>query len=169
MLRNIGLFIIKRLAIKKPQMRITIPFAQAKRIGVIVDNLDKNKNAINQFVADLEQQGKSVEVLGYTKPKQAPKLNIKYSAFSKKDFNWVGACKQDVLKNFVKTDFDYLFSLNTSSFLPFDNILAQSKAKCRVGVFNDKRTDYFELMVQPTKKGDLNSVAEQMIRYTKLI
>lgn len=169
MLRNIGLFIIKRLAIKKPQLRITIPFAQAKRIGIIVDNIDKNTKVINQFVENLVQQGKTVEVLGYTNPKQVPKLNIKYNAFSKKDFSWVGACKQDVLKKFVKTDFDYLFSLNTSPFLPFDNILAQSKAKCRVGVFNDKRTEYFELMVQPTKKEDLNSVTEQMIRYTKLI
>ena len=107
--------------------------------------------------------------MGYTPPKQAPKLSIKYNAFSKKDFNWVGRCKQEGLKKFIKTDFDYLFSLNTSPFLPFDNILAQSKAKCRVGVFDDKRTDYFELMVQPSKKTDLNAVTEQMIRYTKLI
>ena len=167
MFRSVSLFLKNKAAVKNPAGRKTIPFNSANRIGVIVANIDKNRKELDSFVQELEKEGKNVEVIGFTKTKNFVKLKANYKAIRVKDFNWLGNIKTEELKNFIKTDFDYLFSLNTSSFLPFENILAQSRAKCRVGVYNHKKEDYFELMVQPTKKNDLTAVTEQMIRYTK--
>lgn len=169
MFRSISLFFKNKSALKHPNGRNTIPFTEAKNIGVIVDDLEKSMKALDSLVKELEKEGKKVEVIGFTKQKEIPKLNPNYKAFRIKDFNWLGKIKREDLKKFIKTDFDYLFSLNTSSFLPFENILAQSCAKCRVGVYNQKKEGLFELMVQPTKKDDLNAITQQMIRYTKLL
>lgn len=169
MFKSLGLFIKNKLALKRPQVRITVPFIRAKKIGVLADHLDENKKAIDQFVQSLEKEGKKVEVIGFSPKKNKPALRVKYKAFSKKDLSWTGEIKQEELKKFIKTDFDYLFSLNTSPFLPFENILAQSKAKCRIGVYQEKKEGYFELMVEPKKKNDMIAVTEQMIRYTKLL
>lgn len=169
MFRSVSLFFKNKSALKKPSGRFTIPFVEAKKIGVIVDDFEKSMKALDSLVKELENEGKKVEVIGFTKQKELPKLKPNYKALHRKDFNWLGKIKREDLKKFIKTDFDYLFSLNTSSFLPFENILAQSCAKCRVGVYNQKKEGFFELMVQPTKKDDLNAITQQMIRYTKLL
>lgn len=169
MFRSISLFFKNKSALKQENGRNTIPFNKAKKIGVIVDDLDANGRAVSKFVDELEKEGKKVEVIGFTKTKEISGLKPNYKALRVKDFNWLGKIKREDLKKFIKTDFDYLFSLNTSSFLPFENILAQSRAKCRVGVYNQKKEGFFELMVQPKKKDDLVAVTQQMIRYTKLL
>ncbi|MCP4520296.1 MAG: hypothetical protein GY827_01140 [Cytophagales bacterium] len=174
MIKKFALKLRTRFALKKNIVRKSIPFTSAKKIGVLVNGDIKEKQAVNNFIDSLTSEGKEVQVLCFTKPpkkKEKPKklFPFRHDTFSIKDFKAHGGFGSKKINNFVKTDFDYLFSLNTSPFLPFETILASCEAKCRIGSFLEEKESFYELMVHGNKKGDLSSILEQMIFFTKKI
>ena len=104
----------------------------------------------------------------YTRKKNAPKLKNSFISFQKKDIKWTGKLLNFRLKKFIRTDFDYLFSIVDSSSLALDAVLAHSNAKCRVGKFEDNKSDLYELMVHQKGKS-LKDLSQQMFHYTSKI
>jgi hypothetical protein len=51
----------------------------------------------------------------------------------------------------------------------FHVLLKNSKANCRVGLYDENRTNLFELMVQNPDWKDVAHTLEQMLNYTKLL
>ena len=58
MFRSVSLFFKNKSALKKPSGRFTIPFVEAKKIGVIVDDFEKSMKALDSLVKELENEGK---------------------------------------------------------------------------------------------------------------
>ncbi len=152
---------------RNESQRHTVPFPRAKKIGVI---FNKSKtadiNEINSFISRLEMQGKEVSVLCYNTGKTESNNQIKN--FSLKDIKWNGKLKSFGLKKFIRTEFDYLFSLNSSPILPVENIIARSKAKCRIGIFHQARNHY-EMMISPRSSKDKEGLLNEMMQYTQMI
>lgn len=170
MLKKIALKLKSRLALKYNKVkRMTPAFQNARTVGVLIKDIGKHTTLLKKLISELEADGKKVHILSYEKNKKEIIQGIKYDVITKKDISLMGNFKSLPIKKFIKTDFDYLFSLNTSSFLLFENILARCRAKCRVGVFNENKKEYFEMMIHPGKDNSLKSLAEQMIFYTRLI
>lgn len=170
MFRKIGLKIrSKRLAKAYRQPNEMVGFDRASKIGILIPDLEKNKEVISKLIQTLKKEGKEVQVLTYHSGKKELSVKFDHGAISKKDLSWMGKVKSYNVKKFIKTDFDYLFSLNTSPFLPFESILATSNAKCRVGMYHERKKNYFDLMIHADKKKGLGDLAEQMIFYTKKI
>ncbi len=173
MFRRWGLKITNNKLVKKnyhnKKTRSMVNFSVATKFGVLVTDIEKNKKVVNKLVKELKLEGKSVHVLCYGKSGKEVSLNFEYDSMHKKDISWKGKFKGYGIKKFIKSDFDYLFSLNTSPILPFRSILAMSNARCRVGMYNESNEKYFDLMVHPTKANDLAALVDQMIYYTKKI
>lgn len=170
MLKKMTLMLKSRIALKYNKVRRTTPdFESARSIGILIKDIHKHTTLIKKIIKELEAEGKKVHILSYEKNKKDIAQGIKYDIITKKDVSLMGNFKSFAIKKFIKTDFDYLFSLNTSSFLLFENILARCSAKCRVGIFNENKKEYFEMMIHPGKENSLGSLAEQMIFYTRLI
>lgn len=176
MLKKVALRIRNHFAQKKHSTnRKTIPFSEANKIGILVEDIPQNSKVINKFVTEFTKEGKHVDVLCYSKkPKKKnkpvkEKYKFKYSPITSRDIKWNGKFKSKKINNFIKTDYDYLFSLNTSPFLPFENILIKSKAKCRIGSFQKKKENYYEFMIHDGNRKSLSSLVEQMIFFTKKI
>lgn len=177
MFKKVALRIRNHFAQKKHTTnRKTVSFTKANKIGILIEDIPQNNKIINKFVAEFEEAGKSVEVLCYTKGKnikkgktQKSKYKFKHHFITSKDIRWNGKFKSKLIDKFIKTDFDYLFSLNTSPFLPFENILIKSQAKCRIGSFHHKKENYYEFMIHDSNRKNLSSLTEQMIFFTKKI
>jgi hypothetical protein len=73
------------------------------------------------------------------------------------------------MNQFLDTQFDFLFCIESETQPVFDIILSQTKANCRVGLYDEKRTNLFELMVQNPDKKDIEYTLKQMLKYTKLL
>lgn len=158
----------KKALRKNKNQRKSIPFDQAKKIGLLIDDkVLKNPKAFNETVLQLVDQGKRVEAICFIENVDLPKLAFPHQYLSMKDFSWNGKINNDQVKKFIKTEFDYLFSLNTSPFLLFESILASSAAKCRIGCYQTEDQGCFEMVIgaDPTKA----SLFKQMLDYVKLI
>jgi hypothetical protein len=73
------------------------------------------------------------------------------------------------MTQFLDTSFDFLFCIESEHQPVFDVILSKTKANCRVGLYDEKRTGLFELMVNNPNPKDIGETLKQMLNYTKLL
>jgi hypothetical protein len=98
-------------------------------------------------VKRLELEGKKVTVLCFL-PKNKDNYEFMFDFFTDKDLSFWGAITSSQALKFADIPFDFLFYLDTAPNPLVLNILARSKAKCRVGKFFDKGEPYFEFMLE---------------------
>ena len=169
MFKSLSLILSKRKGLKNSKfLRSSTGFEEIKKVGIILNDKNLDTTEIDKFIQSFKNEGISVDVLCYTTKKDTPKLKNKFMSFQKKDIKWTGKLLNFKLKKFIRTDFDYLFSIIDNSSLALDTILAHSNAKCRVGKFEDKRGDLYELMVH-NKGKSIKDLSQQMLHYTSKI
>lgn len=151
-----------------PVARRNVGYDDAKKIGLLIYNPDPSFNQIlNTYVKTLQNEGKTIECLCFNSKKNNYFYNFPCSYFTIKSLDWKGDFKEERINKFIKTEFDYLYSINNLPFLPFKIILQKSRAKCRVGKY-EKGLD-LDIMIDPGKEQSLKALLEQMVIYSKKI
>lgn len=168
-MKNLFFNIRNRFKSRK-QTPVTTSFEKVESIGILVNNPDFSVNdVLNRFVSSLIDKGKEVKVICYIDKGANRLYEFKYEALRNGDITWSGQFKSSVVNNFVKTEFDYLYSINISPFLPFENILLTSRAKFRIGMYMPGKEKYLDLMFQMGEKPSLPALIDQMCTFTKKI
>ncbi|MCD8528766.1 MAG: hypothetical protein LRY27_02035 [Chitinophagales bacterium] len=75
----------------------------------------------------------------------------------------------DRIQKFENTSFDMLIVALTEECLPIEYIAAASKAKFKVGTFNQHKTIYYDLMVDTNQNKDLKYLLEQIHHFIKVL
>ncbi len=148
-------------------IRTSVPYGQAQHIGVIYSNDTPEKTKLAEKLKDLLQaDGKKVKVLAYDRNVEVQ--HLPFESFSKKDLSFWGNFNKQSIDNFNDTTFDFLYCLDNNPGEIIKNILAKSKAKCRVGICDDFEAyqNTFELIVQSAKD---SNVIDSVYSYTKKI
>jgi hypothetical protein len=150
---------------KNKAIRVSLPYKQALSIGVIFSVEDKSKHdEIKDFVKRLEQDGKQVVVMSFL-PQNKDNYEFMYDFFTEKDLTFWGTLTSTAALKFADMPFDLLYYIDTSPNPYILNLLARSKAKCRVGKFWESGTPYFEMMIE-NKNGN-HSLIDTMYKYTR--
>ena len=150
---------------KNKAVRATIPYQAAQRIGVLFTVEDQQKHQlIKEFIAKLTQDGKQVQVLEFL-PKKKENPEFMFDYFTIEDLSFWGKLKSEQADKFSQINFDYLFNIDSQSSPLIQNLLANSKAHCRVGRFDDSATDFYELMIETN--GSTQGLIDNMYSYTK--
>ncbi|MCR9253441.1 MAG: hypothetical protein NXI20_23705 [bacterium] len=145
--------------------RQNISFPEAKEVGILHTYIDaKALEDVYGFFDLLENQGKKVSVIILKDKKQ----ELKVPEFTLVDFQELSNVGKwsDSVQKFFNSQFDYLFHLDLEGSKLTDNILANSKAKCRVGKFVDEKQEFYELMVRP-EADDLHKLIQQIYQLIK--
>ena len=143
-------------------------YKTAKTAGIIYTTEDLKKHElIKKFIKDLENDGKQVSVLAYL-PKGMQNFEFRFDYFTVNELTFWGKFESQIIQNFVGQPFDYLFYIDTESNLLIRNILAMSKAKCRIGNYDDENAGFCEMMVQGKEK-TVDSLLSEMYKYTQLL
>ena len=138
---------------KKGQNRISEAYKQAKSIGLIYSFESKeNEKAQKEMIQRIEGDGKQVHTITYVDSSKGL-TDPDYAFFTDKDLDAKGSWKNPIVEEFKKNPFDFLVSLDGELNKYTQNILAASAAKCRVGKFEEDKSQFFELMINP---GELN-------------
>jgi hypothetical protein len=155
-----------RSALKKNKaVRATIPYESAQRIGVLFTVEDQQKHMlIKDFINKLTHDGKQVQVLEFL-PKKKENPEFMFDFFSIEDLNFWGKLNNEQVDKFTKINFDYLFNVDTKSNPLIQNLLANSKAHCRVGRFDESATAFYELMIETN--GSVQGLIDNMYTYSK--
>jgi hypothetical protein len=148
----------------------SLGYREALNVGILINNPDHNANyAINQFVAELVRDGKKVEVICFIDKQLNRIYEFPFIELTSSDLSLKGRFKQEKINKFIKTEFDYLYSINISPFLPFENILLKGKAKFRIGYYFNSHRKLFDLMISLRAGERIDTLVKNMLIYTKKI
>lgn len=164
----IGKYLVKlrtKFALKKKAERGSKAYQDAKRFGILYTySTEKNHKLAYEWIEELRKDGKEVEVITFI-PKVKKDDTFDYPFFSERDFRNSGWVKQEVV-DFKEAAFDFLISLDKGLDKFTMNILATCKSKCRVGVYAEGFSQYFEMMIN-YDKDDFKSLLKEMHHYLK--
>jgi pentatricopeptide repeat protein len=150
---------------KNKSPRVSTPYKKSNSIGIIFSVEDKQKHDdVKEFVKHLELDGKQVRVLEFL-PAKAENFEFLFDFFTIQDLNFWGRIDNSKVSTFIQTTFDYLFYLDKEHNPLILNLLAESKAFCRVGNYKEECESYFELMIE--NKGTVKGMIDNMYKYTK--
>lgn len=141
----------------------------AKSIGIVYDSTNPDNDIIiTKFAEQLRQQGKTVEILGFVNDKKIDhKADI--LVFNPKQLSWTQVPSDERVEAFANKNFDLLFAAFTSLSLPLEYVARVSKAKWRVGVYDDKKTDYYEMMIKVGDNAGVQYFLEQSTHFLNKI
>jgi len=123
-------------------LRSSTPYKQAIAVGITFTVEDKHKHDfIKEFVKKLEHDGKTVSVISFL-PNKKENYEFLFDFFTEKDFTFWGNNVSNNAQAFADTSFDYLFYLDIEPNPLIINLLARSKAKCRVGQYKEESQSY---------------------------
>lgn len=157
----------KRHLRRNKSARENVPYTQAKTVGIIFTVEDMRKhNLIKELIKKLEHDGKKASVVCHL-PKDKQNYEFLFDFFTGKDVSFWGNNTSEAALKFSSTAFDYLLYLDTEPNPLILNLLAQSKAKCRIGKFWEEGRPYFELMIENMK--GVNDLIDGIYKYTSLL
>lgn len=150
--------------------RNTVNYHQVNQIGILFHlTPDDDPEPLARFIKKLEQDHKKLKVLTYFEHPYSHPYKFYIDYFLKSDIAWNGEINSPKMNQFIDTQFDFLFCIESEPQPIFDIILSQTRANCRVGLFDEKRTNLFELMVQNPDWHNVSYTLDQMLNYTKLL
>jgi len=138
----------------------------AHRIGVLFDASQlEQKQVVLDFVANLREEGKSVNLLAFVDRSLKGK-NQPFATFSNKDLDWALRPQSSVVNDFLGKPFDLLLIFSQKEIVPVEYIAAMSQARFRVGMASEK-TYCYDLMIDAPKAGGLQAFINQVVFYLK--
>lgn len=159
----------KKASLHSSVVREMVAYAQAKNIGILFMNTDEDYQVINHFVRKLIKEGKQVKALTYFEQMQSTGYDFNFDYFTREQVSPTGNITSEKVNRFIETRFDYLFCIHTQSFLPFDYILLQSKARYRIGMYVEEKPECFEFMIKPQPEDTLSQILDQLLHYTQAL
>ncbi len=150
---------------KSSTKRASTAYKHAEHIGIIFSVEDRQKHdQIKDLIKKLEQDGKKVQVLEFL-PKKKENYEFLFDFFTMDELSFWGNITSEKAMKFSNTAFDYLFYIDSQSNPLVLNLLARSKALCRVGKFNESDSPYFEFMIEDN--GSTKSLIDNVYKYTR--
>ena len=166
MLRNI----IANLRFKKELVENkvghqTVSFHAAKKIGLLYDATEQRDfEIVKEYVKSVRSRQKEVLALGYVDKKELPQnqfAQLGLDFFTKKDLNWQRFPQSLEVSNFIKEPFDIVLNLSDNSIFPLRYIAAVSKAKFRVGRFDESSVPCYDMMIEASPGIELKQFINQ--------
>ena len=144
--------------------RSTVPYKEAIQVGVLFTVEDRKKHDnIKEFVHRLEKDGKKVSVFSFL-PKRKDNHEFLYDFFTIQDISFWGNIISTGASKFNASSFDYLFYADLEPNPILLNLVARSKAKCRIGRYSEHIRPYFEFMIDSGR--DIKSLLDGMYNYS---
>ena len=141
----------------------------AKTIGIIYDSTNPDNDIIiTKFAEHLRGLNKTVEILGFVDDK---KIDHKSDiiVFNRQNLNWARVPNDERVEKFARNKFDLLLACFTGENLPMEFVAGISQAKWRVGIYNESKTGYYDLMINTNGKNDLQYLLTQIENFLNRI
>lgn len=137
----------------------------ARNIGIIYDSSDPDNDiTITKFAEMLRNKGKKVDIMAYINDK---KIDHKgdIEVFNPNAVNWYGIPLDERVSAFCNKPFDLLVCAMLKDSKPLEYIACLSKAKYRVGPFDEQKTYCYDLMIEMGTKTGLDYLLQQMVYF----
>lgn len=149
---------------KNKTLHSSTPFKKALSIGILFTVEDRSKHeSLKEFIKKLEGEGKSVKVLAFL-PEKKENYEFLFNYFTIKDISFWGNLISNDALDFANMPFDFLYCFDEEPSPIVLNLLARSKAKCRVGHYAEGQEQYYEFMIE--NKPGVKNLMDGALRYS---
>jgi hypothetical protein len=156
-----------KLLSENQSSRSTVGYDTVDTIGILFTQTDRKKYlAIRDLVKQFKNDKKQVEVLCYLE-KGGENYDFRYDYITSKDVGFWGKMQSSSALQFAEHQFDYLFYLDLKNNLYLENVLAMSKANCRIGFYKKSNDNLLDLMIQVNGNTSIETAIDQIMYYTR--
>jgi hypothetical protein len=144
-------------------LRYNEAYKKAVSFGIIFTVEDKQKHdQIKNLIRKLEHDGKQVKALAYLPPNQE-NYEFMFDFFTYREISMWGNITASSAVAFAESPFDFLLYLDATPNELILNVIAKSKAKCRIGKYWPEGHDFFEMMIET--QSDSKTLITELHRY----
>ena len=166
-------FRFKRELVENKNGHETVSFDAAKKIGLLYDATEQmDFEIVKEYVKHVRSRQKEVLALGYVDKKELPQnqfAQLGLDFFTRKDLNWQHFPQSLEVSNFIREPFDIVLNLSDNSIFPLRYIAAVSKARFRVGRFDQSSVPCYDMMIEAAAGTDIKQFIKQAEEYLKKI
>jgi len=172
-IEKIGYRVLRNRAKKVARDKSVQNFDTAKSAVILFDTSLKNCfPPIKEFSKFLKDKGIKTAVFGYVPQKETPQEMLLWANFefiNRKDVNWFGSPKGEVVEHYLNKIPDMLFVISFRQMLPLEYLVWLSQAKFKIGCFTEDEND-LDLMINPAGIAcETDYFIEQVKHYIKLL
>lgn len=158
--------------VKKDSRRVhACNIEEAEEIGIIFNaTYPINFEIIRELTKDLNKKDISVTTMGYVDSDVLIDhylIRKGFDFFTHKDLNWYSKPGGEKVEAFISKEFDILINLSLEKFLPIDFVLAESRAKFKVGKLFDDHA-LMDMMIDTTKEVEKINALRAEVREEKI-
>ena len=147
-------YFLQKALSKLDSQRHPVPFEATQSVGVLFNATEqRQREQVTPFIDRLKKLGKKVTPISFFDSKQDVS-SFSFKGFNKKDIDWFGRPKKEVLEKYADKQFDILICIYQGECLPIEYIAALSKAHFRVGPFTEN-TYCYDLIIDTTKNNSV--------------
>lgn len=147
-------------------------FDKARSIGILYKvGEEKDQIEFSAFVLRLQNEKKEVKSMGLVKYKDIPHYcypKLYYDYITTRNINLIRKPTGEKVTDFINKDFDILINFDTEDDISLKYIAGFSKAKCKVGIFNESHQAIYDLMINIEKGCPFNELAEHYLTYINM-
>ena len=163
---------IKSEAKNISRQKIPVNIDAAKTVGIAFRfSTVEDFELLKKYVIYLRELKKKVKAIGYYTTKEEPPVQyskVDYDFFSKKSHNWYGKPTDHIVTNFIEEEFDIFIDLNVNEEPVLTYVAAMSRAKFKLGRFEEN--DYIhDLLFEAPKEKGLKFFLRQVDTYLAMI
>ncbi len=163
---------LKSGALKRKQTHI-FKYDEAKNIGILFDaGSAADLELVKQYVIHLREKHKKVMALGYFEAYGVPALTsskLEFDFFSRKELSMTGKPKAIFITNFIEEEYDLLIDLNIGDHFALKYICALSKARFKVGKFEEDDIPIHDMMIDSDHTKTVKYFLKQIDTYISML
>jgi hypothetical protein len=148
-------------------------FNNIKTVGILFDATSpEDFDLVKRYIVYLKEQRKKVKAIGFFSTKQTPDMaysKLEYDFFTTKEINWFGKPTSVIIQNFITEEYDLLIDLNIGDQFPLRYISTLSKANFKVGKYNEKDLDMYDMMIDADNTKTLKYFLRQVDVYITML
>lgn len=170
--KKIARYILQKEALQsRKQQREAVAYSKAVKIGIVFNATEAaDRKLVEQLREQLNREGKEVAVYGFVDAKEFPQeLVFKPGTdfFNRKNIRWTGIPQQATADVITSLPLDYFIGLFSGNEIPLLYLAARTKAKYRIGLYNEQNTQFFDFMIDLKNDPPLKKLIETTLHYLK--
>ena len=168
-----GSFLLKSKMKKLQRNKAVHNLTSAKTVGLVY--LYKNEDEfkiVENLIAKLRNQKKDVKALvflPYVKLLEYIPQKLSIDFITPTDLNFFMHPGGQRSNEFIDREFDVFIDLNIEKYFPLEYVTALSKANFKVGVFETKKIQVYDMMLKFPKEEELIKIIEQSLHYLDMV
>lgn len=162
----LGRFQLKKDLRRKNSAHVTVGFSEARRIGILYDaTREEDFETVKEYIKKLRTDyKKDMLAMGFVNKNKLPKEQFpQYGLdfFTRKELNFKMVPIDPIVHNFINERFDILIDLHASGIFPLQYIAAMSNARFRVGRYDKRNVNSYDMMINIRGLGGIKQMIEE--------